>query len=220
MKRLFASLVLATTAYFGAATESNAQVVIYNFEFAKDGPSINYGFYDEAWVVADATGGAASWILTFRDGAQRRYISITDFGSFFFANKGNQVKGVISAAAADGTPQTTFLAIGELAQTIRIGNITVKVPKTMSGQALSADDESELPFDSREGNVGFAGITSMKGSLQYAMTNDANDDNQTVDEAIEDVITLVRRRGYSEYELDETTDGDDEATDDVTAITN
>ena len=52
------------------------------------------------------------------------------------------------------------------------------------------------------------------------MTNDANDDNQTVDEAIEDVITLVKRRGYSEYELDETTDGDDEATDDVTAITN
>ena len=196
--------------------ESKAQVVIYNFEFSKDGPSINYGFYDEAWVVADATGGSASWILTFRDGGLRHYISITDFGSFFFANYGNKVKGVISAAAADGTPQTTFLAIGDLKETVRSSNITIRVPKTMSGQALSADDESELPFDSDEGNVGYAGISSMKGSLQVALTRDANDDNQTVEEAFADVITLVERRGFSEFVLD---DGTDTGTDTGTTTT-
>ncbi len=206
MKCFLLSLAIGTAMLFGTATEADAQVVIYKFDFAKDGPSINYGFYDEAWVVADATGGSASWILTFRNGAQRRYISITDFGSFFFANKGSQVKGVISAAAADGTPQTTFLAIGELKETVRSNNITIKVPKTMNGQALSADDESELPFDSREGNVGFAGISTMKGSLQVSLTRDANDDNQTVAEAFADVTTLVERRGYSEFELATTTD--------------
>ncbi|NNE91513.1 MAG: hypothetical protein HKN23_07690 [Verrucomicrobiales bacterium] len=203
MNRRFAPLLAIFAAVFGlgfAASESQAQVVIYKFDFAKDGPSINYGFYDEAWVVADATGGSASWILTFRSGAQRLYITIEDFGSFFFASKSRTVKGILSAAASDGTPQTSFLAIGELGETVQAGAIRVRVPKSMKGQALSADDESMLPFDSQDGSFGYAGISSMSGKLQVRRSKDANDDRQTVAEAFADVVAYIERRGFTEFD--------------------
>ena len=105
-KILFISTLIGTL--WLAAQPASAQVVVYKLEFAKEGSSINYSFYEEGWVVADATGGPASWVLTFFEGPIRRYITITDFGSLFYASKGGTVKAVISAAAADGTPQTTF----------------------------------------------------------------------------------------------------------------
>ena len=184
---------------FASAPDAHSQVAIYSFDFEKEGPSINYGFYEEGWVVADATGGPASWILMFREGAHRRYIVVEDFGSLFFPNKGKTVVGVISAAAASGTPQTTFLAIGEVEETVKAGNVSAKVPKDMKGYALSADDESEVPFTSAEGNVGYAGISQMHASLQSAMSADANARNQTVAEALADLEAHVKRRGYTEF---------------------
>jgi len=182
-----------------AAPAAHSQVVIYSFDFEKEGPSINYGFYEEGWVVADAIGGPASWILMFREGPHRRYIIVEDFGSLFFPNKGKTVVGVISAAAASGTPQTTFLAIGEVEETVKGGNISVKVPKEMKGYAVSADDESDVPFTSAEGNVGYAGISKLKASLQSSRTADANRRNQTTAEALEELEAYVKRRGYTEF---------------------
>ena len=116
--------------------------------------------------MADAIGGPASWALTFREGAIRYYITVVDFGSLFYPRDGKIVAGVISAAAASGTPQTTFLAIGDADTTVAGANIAVKVPRRMEGYAQSADDESELPFDEDEDQVGYAGISRMAGSLQ------------------------------------------------------
>lgn len=192
-------LCLAALVFLAAAPATHAQVVVYNFHFEKEGPSINYGFYEEAWVVADATGGPASWVLLFREGAHRRYITVESFGSLFFPNKGSTVVGVISAAAASGTPQTTFLAIGEVEHTVKSGNISVKVPKEMKGYALSADDESDVPFTSREGDVGYAGISVMRGSLASSQTSDANTRNRTPAETLEDLVAYVERRGYAEF---------------------
>ncbi|MCB1086803.1 MAG: hypothetical protein KDM63_07145 [Verrucomicrobiae bacterium] len=193
-------LSLATCGlFFAAAPAAHSQVAIYNFGFEKDGPSINYGFYEEAWVVADATGGPASWILLFREGAHRRYIMVEDFGSLFFPNKGKTVVGVISAAAASGTPQTTFLAIGEVEETVKAANVSAKVPKEMRGYALSADPESDVPFTSDEGDVGYAGISKMKGSLQSSRSADANRRNQTVADALTELEAYVKRRGYTEF---------------------
>ncbi|MBL9152212.1 MAG: hypothetical protein JNK37_07000 [Verrucomicrobiales bacterium] len=202
----FLPAALATLLWIAASTASQAQVAIYRFDFEKEGPSINYGFYEEAWVVADAAGGPASWVLMFREGAHRRYIVVEDFGSLFFPNKGRTVVGVISAAAASGTPQTTFLAIGEVEQSVKAGNVTVKVPTEMKGYALSADDESEVPFTSNEGDVGYAGISTMKGSLQVTRTADANSRNQSVEDALAEVEAYVKRRGYTEFVVAATND--------------
>lgn len=206
MPRFLPAAALATLLWIAASTASQAQVAIYRFDFEKEGPSINYGFYEEAWVVADAAGGPASWVLMFREGAHRRYIVVEDFGSLFFPNKGRTVVGVISAAAASGTPQTTFLAIGEVEQSVKAGNVTVKVPTEMKGYALSADDESEVPFTSNEGDVGYAGISTMKGSLQVTRTADANSRNQSVEDALAEVEAYVKRRGYTEFVVAATND--------------
>lgn len=176
-----------------------SQVAVYRFDFEKEGPSINYGFYEEAWVVADATGGPVSWLLTFREGPHRRYISIAGFGSLFFPNKGGTVVGVISAAAASGTPQTTFLAIGEIETEIKGANVKAKVPKSLKGYALSADDESAVPFDADEGNVGYAGISTMKGHLEVSRSKDASSRSLSVEETFAELISYLERRGYAEF---------------------
>lgn len=178
---------------------TSAQVVVYKLGFEQEGESINYNFYEEGWLVADATGGPASWVLTFFEGPIRRYITITDFGSLFYANKGSKVKAVISAAASTGTPQTTFLAIGTPSETVRKQNVQVKVASNLEGVTSSADDESELPFDVKEGDKGFAGFSKMKANLQRSRTDDANSNNLSVEEAFAELITHLERRGYTPF---------------------
>lgn len=209
--RLLRSLAVLFLIAFAAliAPSAYSQVAIYRFDFEKEGPSINYGFYEEAWVVADATGGPASWLLTFREGPHRRYISIDEFGSLFFPNKGGTVVGVISAAAATGTPQTTFLAVGEVETEIRGANVKVKVPKQMKGYALSADDASSAPFDDDEGNSGYAGISKMDGDLEQSRSKDASSRNLTVAETFAELIDYLERRGYSAFEVEALTDDEE-----------
>ncbi len=196
-------------AFLFTSLDSSAQVVVYKIDFNQEGSSINYSFYEEGWVVADATGGPASWVLTFFEGPVRRYITIPDFGSLFYASKGSTVKAVISAAAADGTPQTTFLAIGTPSETVKKQNVKVEVAKTLEGTASSADDESELPFNVKEGDKGFAGFSKMKASLQRSRTDDANSDNLTVEETFAELITSLERRGYTAFEVDDPDDEED-----------
>ncbi len=198
------------------ATNADAQVVVYRLEFEKTGASINYGFYDEGYVIADASGGPATWLLTFRDELQNNYITIEEFGSLFYANKGDLTRAVISAAAADGTPQTTFLLVGDLTQEVDSDNISVAVAGELRGYSISADDESELPFDSREGNIGYAGASEIKAFFQTDRSDAANRDRQTITEALADIITMLERRGFAEFTVEDpaaTTD-DGTATDD------
>jgi hypothetical protein len=194
--------ILLATALLSARPAS-AQVVVYKLGFTQEGESINYNFYEDGWLVADATGGPASWVLTFFEGPIRRYITITDFGSLFYANKGSKVKAVISAAASTGTPQTTFLAIGTPSETVRKQNVQVKVASHLEGVTSSADDESELPFDVKEGDKGFAGFSKMKASLQRSRTDDANSNNLSVEEAFAELITHLERRGYTPFVVPE-----------------
>ena len=207
MKSRLQTFLLAAALLLLPAAEGLSQVVVYKFDFAKTGPSINYGFYDEGWVVADATGGPADWVLTFREGALRYYITVDDFGSLFYANNGDHVSGVISASAADGTPQTTFLAIGDVNTSVKGLNVSVKVPQILEGVAQSADDESDVPFDTEEGDRGYAGISNMKGSLQQQRTDDANSQNLTTDETFTELVAYLERRGYVLFEVEDPGDG-------------
>ena len=207
-KFLFIAALIGT--FLFTLQDSSAQVVVYKLEFEQEGSSINYNFYEDGWVVADATGGPASWVLTFYEGPLRRYITITDFGSLFYASKGKTVKAVISAAAAAGTPQTTFLAIGSPSETVRKQNIKVEVANTLEGVTSSADDESELPFDVKEGDKGFAGFSKMKANFQRSRTDSANSDNLTVEETFDELIKSLERRGYTEFVVEDPDDGDED----------
>ena len=55
---LFFLFALAGTSLISTQS-SSAQVVVYKIDFEQEGQSINYSFYEEGWVVADATGGPA-----------------------------------------------------------------------------------------------------------------------------------------------------------------
>jgi len=215
MPRFFFFLFVLIGTGLILAQSATAQVVVYKLDFEQEGESINYNFYEEGWVVADATGGPASWVLTFFEGPLRRYITITDFGSLFYANKGSKVRAVISASASNGTPQTTFLAIGTPSETVRKQNVKVEVAGNLNGVTSSADDESELPFDVKEGDKGFAGFSRMKASFQRGRTDDANSNNLTVEETFADLITYLERRGYTAFVVDDPADdgndGDNEA---------
>ena len=197
---LLAALILLTgvLAFAGSA---QAQLAVYRLEFEKTGVSINYGFYDEGYVIADAAGGPATWFLTFRDEdtLQNHFITIEEFGSLFYANKDTLTRAVISAAAATGTPQTTFLLVGDLTRDVDSDNITVKVAGNMNGYAISADDESELPFDSREGNVGYAGASEIKATFQTERSDAASRDRQTIADALADIVEMFESRGFTEF---------------------
>ena len=80
-----------------------------------------------------------------------------------------------------------------------VGDSAVEVPEQLEGYAQSADDESDLPFDSSEGNVGYVGISKMTGSLQNRRTADANTRNMTVTEAFDDLVAYIKRRGFEEF---------------------
>ena len=203
-------LALAILLSLGIFEKADAQVAIYRFSFEKDGPAVNYGFYDEAWVVADAIGGPTSWVFTFKEGAVNHYVTVSEFGSLFYANNQKVSYGIISAAASTGTPQTTFLAIGELEDTVRSsdGNVSVKVADDMEGSTLSADDQSDLPFDSGDGNAGYAAISTMTGGLEARRTADANTANFTIEEAVADIVTYLEQRGFAELVIEDETDED------------
>jgi hypothetical protein len=207
---LLAALVLIT-GVLAFAGNAQAQLAIYRLEFDKTGPSINYGFYDEGYAIADAVGGPATWFLTFRDEDtfQNHYITIEEFGSLFYANKDALTRAVISAAAATGTPQTTFLLIGDLTSDVESDNITVEVAGNLHGYAISADDESELPFDSREGNIGYAGASEIKATFQTERSNAASRDRQTIADALADIVEMFESRGFTEFTVVDPADGTD-----------
>jgi len=206
MLRLFILFSILIGTNLVSIQSSSAQVVVYKIDFEQEGESLNYNFYENGWVVADATGGPASWVLTFFEGPIRRYITITDFGSLFYAYKGSKVRAVISASASNGTPQTTFLAIGTPSETVRQQNVKVEVANKLEGVASSADDESELPFDVDEGDKGFAGFSKMKANLQRSRTDEANSNNLNVEETFADLITYLERRGYTPFVVAEPVD--------------
>lgn len=178
--------------------EARAQVAIYRLEFSHTGPSVNYGFYREAWVVVDAAGGPATWLLAYRDGAHNRFIQAPGYGSYFLASKRGQLSGVIHATPATGTPASTFLLLGALDAQVKSQVATVKVAKALEGYALSADSENELPFSVNEIDKGYAGFSRVRATLQASDSAEANHDGLTVEEAAGQVAASLKRRGFQD----------------------
>ena len=86
---------------------------------------------------------------------------------------------------------------------------TVDTATSLNGFVLSADDESELPFDSSVGNLGYAGTSKVDGTLLREKTDSANSQLQSVDEALEELEAELQRKGFTEFVFDEGDDGED-----------
>lgn len=219
----------------GLAPSANSQVVVYSVDF-KHESGFNLEFFDGGYFVAPALGGQGTFILTAIVNGRRTLTSSAGTGNFFHGvdEKGKRIT-VVSATGGDGaTSNASYLAFGDVTGTIEVvtplANFKLKVARKLKGQALAAGDESgttttttdststdttttdsttgtaSTTSSNSDGTVGFANISSMTLSFNESETREANEKEQTADEAATALATSLKQRGYVESNSTTTTD--------------
>lgn len=232
--RLLALLALVLVC-IGLIPSAHSQVVVYTVDF-KHESGFNLEFFEGGYFVAPALGGQGTFILTSIVNGRRTLTSSAGTGNFFHGvdEKGKRIT-VVSATGGDGaTSNASYLAFGDVTGTIEVvtplANFKLKVARKLKGQALAAGDESgttttgttttdptttdtttpAATTSSADGTVGFANISSMTLSFNDGETREANEKEQTADEAATALATSLKQRGYVEAS---TTTGTDTGTD-------
>lgn len=192
-------LGLASTDAF-AQTTSSGPVAVFRLSFEKTGDSINYRPYQNGYYVAPIEGGTGSLILTLKTGDQRQYFKYEAFGEVFVAVKGQEKRMVLSATATNTVSTTVFYAIGKTEKDLHVEsrNATsqVKVAEKMTGYAVSADSEKDLPFSGSGTSVGVAGASLLTVTLDDTLTNVAIRDNEDTASEVTAIIAILTSAGY------------------------
>lgn len=214
--------------------EAEGQIAVYQGGFDRVGSSVNFSYYERAFLVADFDEGTGSFlfldiIANGPNGSRRVYAEAADAVNIFVAVKrdrdgGKTRKLVMRAIADNGTAQAYYLGVGELKTTIE-GNqsqlpVEVRAPKTLKGHVLSSDDESDLALPANSG-LGSAGAAEFSFHLDETRTRKANRTAQTVADTIAEIITEMEKMGFEAESSDSdssTDDGtDSDSTDDSTS---
>jgi hypothetical protein len=203
---VFALCALVLLGSFSAASAQTTPatgegpVAVFRLSFDKTGDSINYRPYQGGYYVAPIEGGAGSLILTLKTGALRQYFTYEAFGEVFVAVKGEEKRMVLSATATNEVNTTVFYAIGntdkELHVESRNATSDVKVAEKMTGFAVSADRETDLPFNGSGTSVGVAGASILTARLEETLTNVAIRDNLDVAAEIAVIEAILEGSGY------------------------
>ena len=196
--RAFLLLLVAVFASF-AAPKADAQVLVYRLDFAK-GKGINYHIFETGFFVAPLLGGSGSFLLaTNEDG--KTYTESSSGGKLFTAISGGDKKAVMSASTTSGTATGAYVAIGDINHTLHINSptysLSARVAKTLKGAAMAADDEStvtDTPFDHSIGTAGFSELTMV---LDERETKRANENGNTIAQAITRLKTVLESEGFS-----------------------
>ena len=192
------------TATVGGTTSSTdtGPIGVWRLTFQQTGDSINYRPYQGGFYVAPVEGGAGTLILTLVTGNLKQYFTYTAFGDVFVAVKGQTRKMVLSATAASSVSTTCFYAIGTADTDIPTDsrNVIGKVliASKMTGYAVSADSEQDLPFSGSSGNVGVAGASILTVKLDETLTHSANKDNSSVADEITALQAILAKAGYTD----------------------
>lgn len=193
-------MLLLVAAGLMVVPEGRAQVVVYRLDFQQIGESINYRPYLFGYYVAPMAGGSGSLILTQAAGTQKQYYTYDNFGELFVAVKGDTKKVVFSASATNEVSTTVFYALGTADKEYEVEDRNlqgrVKVAKRLSGYALSADSEQDLPFYGTGASVGVAGASELVARLDEANTNRAVQEKLDVNDTVDVVINLLTRAGF------------------------
>ena len=155
---LVGALMLLAQAF--AVSRAGAQVLVYEIEFDKE-QGINYHPFDGGFFVAPLLGGSGSFLLKSSDGG-RSFAESDDSGRLFTAVDGKEKKAVISATTGgSGTAEGALVAIGKIDHNLKVNSptvsLTVRVAGSLSGTAVSADDESTASTVANDGSIGSAG---------------------------------------------------------------
>jgi hypothetical protein len=179
---------------------SSCPVAVYRLSFEETGDSVNYRPYQNGYYIAPINGGSGSLILTLITGNQRQYFAYEAFGELFVAVDGKEKKMVLSATAANDVSTTVFYAIGKTEKEIEVESRNavskVKVAEKMSGFAVSADSEKDLPFAGAGTSVGVAGVSILTAKLDETLTNVAIRDNVSVATEVDEILDILEASGY------------------------
>ena len=182
-------LITATAWLF--ASSAFSQVAVYEMEFEREDRSINFSFFDGGFFVMDGLTGAGSFVFTFQEVEDNRlkdlYITSENSAETFTAIKKGTRKAVVRATAQTTTGLSHYLAIGELEESLPVQlrgqELLFEVATTLRGYVLASDDESDVDFTDETETLGFAGLASMKMTLDRKRSLDANRLNRNTTEA-------------------------------------
>jgi hypothetical protein len=184
------------------ATTSTGPIAVWRLTFQQTGDSINYRPYQGGYYVAPVEGGAGTLILTLVTGGLKQYFTYSAFGDVFVAVKGTTKKMVLSATAASSVSTTTFYGIGTADYEINLDsrNVTGKVlvASKMTGYAVSADSEQDLPFAGSATSVGVAGASILTAKLDTTLTHAGNNKNNDVTGEVTDLQAILATGGYTD----------------------
>lgn len=198
MHRLLLLLILSLT---GLCSTASAQLVVYKLDFEATGESINYRSYQSGYYIAPMTGGTGSLILMLTTGGVKQYFTYENFGELFVALNGSDRKVVFSATAANTVSTTTFYAIGNATEQVKVetraAESQIYIAPKLSGYSVSADSERDLPFSSAGStDVGVAGAAFLSASYDEGRTTLANNEARTLAEEITLTEDFLVSKGY------------------------
>lgn len=186
------------------STTDSGPLGVWQLKFEQTGDSINYRPYQGGFYIAPAEGGAGTLILTLATGSLKQYFTYTSFGDVFVGIKGSTKKMVFSATAASSVSTTAFYAIGVADKEIPLDstsrNVTgsVMLASKMTGYAVSADSEKDLPYAGSGTSVGVAGASILTAKLDESLTHNGNSKNNSVSQEVTDIHAILAKAGYTD----------------------
>jgi len=218
-KWILAAVLIISGMLSGVA---QAQVLVYKLEFERK-KGVNYHPFEGGYFIAPLLGGEGSFLLTSTEDG-RSYLGAAGGGRLFTAVDGSNARAVVSATTGAGTAYGAMVALGEINHTVSVSSKTyqfsAKVAKSLSGTAVSADDESEIEETSTvNNNIGSAGVSEFKLTLDETETRRINKDSLSLAQAYEYLELLLLRQGYVNGAPDDDDDDDDDDDEEVTTST-
>lgn len=195
----FRKLVLLACLCIAAASQGQAQWLVYELVFSPEADSVNFSSYRSAYLVAPARGGAATLILTTDEGG--RSYAVADGGAkFFLAANAEHRKAAFSALAIAGNSQALYTASGDLNRSLLLdtpdGQTVLRVAERLQGRLMAADDESDKG-PAADGSIGMIGSATISGTLREDLTTSVTRHFTGQNLAVAYVIELLEKYGYS-----------------------
>lgn len=195
---------------------ASAQVLVYKIGITKQETGINYHPFEGGFFTAPLLGGSGTFLLTSSDGA-KTFTESADSGRLFTAVDGKEKKAVVSATTGgDSTAQGALVALGKIDYLLKVSSptvsLSVRVADSLTGTAVSADDESEATAPADDGSIGSAGVSEIRLVLDKQWTNYANDHGLSLSQTVEELKVELGRQGYNNGEAETPTPTDVETT--------
>lgn len=185
-----ASLVVVVTSVAGAAQSG---LLIYDLSFNRTGPSVNYSFIEDGWLVVDLAAGTFASVFVLEDpntGLLYYTTSLLTGSSFQVTSDGDgDMYSVLVGTSSSGGQSVSLQLTGAVDKRKKIGgNQNTRLADGLRGFLLaSAPDGS--------GEAGFAGQSRAGASYDGGLTTTVNDAGMASADAVNFLATRLQNLG-------------------------